>query len=166
MSKRVRHEGAQLADIEAVYRSRFCDFLQTAVAIVGDADAARDAVQEAFAKAVRARSDFRGKGTLEGWLWRILVNTARDTRPPARSPFAEVESAAWNGGHRDVEEMALRVVLARLPERQRLVVFLRYFADLDHARIAEALDIRPGTVAATLNHAHASLRRQLEEVLP
>ena len=166
MSKRMRHEGARLADIEAVYRSRFCDFLQTAVAIVGDADAARDAVQEAFAKAVRARSDFRGKGTLEGWLWRILVNTARDTRPPARSAFAEVESAAWNGGHRDVEEMALRVALARLPERQRLVVFLRYFADLDHARIAEALDIRPGTVAATLNHAHASLRRQLEEVLP
>jgi RNA polymerase sigma factor (sigma-70 family) len=166
MSTRMPHEGARLADIEAVYRSRFCDFLQTAVAIVGDADAARDAVQEAFAKAVRARSDFRGKGTLEGWLWRILVNTARDTRPPARSAFAEVDSAACNGGHRDVEEMALRVALARLPERQRLVVFLRYFADLDHASIAEALDIRPGTVAATLNHAHTSLRRQLEEVLP
>jgi RNA polymerase sigma-70 factor (ECF subfamily) len=166
MSRRVRHEGARLSDIEAVYRSRFRDFLQTAVAIVGDADAARDAVQESFAKAVRARSDFRGKGTLEGWLWRILVNTARDVRPTGRPVFDEFEAAAWNGGHRDVEEMAVRLVIARLPERQRLVVFLRYFADLDHARIAEALDIRPGTVAATLNQAHARLRRQLQEVLP
>jgi sigma-70-like protein len=47
-------------------------------------------------------------------------------------------------------------VVAELPERQRLVVFLRYFADLDHARIAEALEIRPGTVAATLHAAHGS----------
>jgi RNA polymerase sigma factor (sigma-70 family) len=166
MSTRMRNEGARLAEIEAVYRSRFRDFLQTAVAILGDDDAARDAVQEAFAKAVRARFDFRGRGSLEGWLWRILVNTARDARPTGRPVFAEVEGAAWNGGHRDVEEMALRLLLARLPERQRLVVFLRYFADLDHAGIAEALGIRPGTVAATLNHAHAALRRQLEEVSP
>lgn len=166
MSMRVQHEGAQLADIEAIYRSRFRDFLQTAVAIAGDADAGRDAVQEAFAKAVRARSDFRGKGTLEGWLWRILVNTARDVRQTRRPLVGEVEAAAWNGGHRDVEHTALRLLLARLPERQRLVVFLRYFADLDHARIAEALDIRPGTVAATLNQAHAALRRQLQEVSP
>ena len=60
----------------------------------------------------------------------------------------------------------MRQVLAELPERQRLVVFLRYFADLEHARIAEALGIRPGTVAATLNAAHAALRRRLEEVTP
>jgi len=51
-----------------------------------------------------------------------------------------------------------------LPERQRLVVFLRYYADLDYSAIAEALEISPGTVAATLNSARASLRSVLEEV--
>jgi RNA polymerase sigma factor (sigma-70 family) len=54
--------------------------------------------------------------------------------------------------------------LARLPERQRLVLFLRYFADLPYDAIADALEISPGTVAATLNAAHQSLRRWLEEV--
>jgi DNA-directed RNA polymerase specialized sigma24 family protein len=54
--------------------------------------------------------------------------------------------------------------LAERPERQRLAVFLRYFADLDHAAIAEALEMRPGTVAATPHAAHATLRRRLEEV--
>jgi len=53
-----------------------------------------------------------------------------------------------------------------LPERQRLVLFLRYYADLDYAEIARALGIRRGTVSATLNQAHASLRPMLaEEVL-
>ena len=54
--------------------------------------------------------------------------------------------------------------LVRLPERQRLVLFLRYFADLPYEAIADALEISPGTVAATLNAAHRSLRRRLQEV--
>jgi RNA polymerase sigma factor (sigma-70 family) len=54
--------------------------------------------------------------------------------------------------------------LAALPERQRLVVFLRYFADLGYAEIAQLLGIEVGTVSATLHAAHAALRSQLEEV--
>jgi len=61
---------------------------------------------------------------------------------------------------RDAE---LRVALAHLPERQRTAVFLRYYADLDYAAIGEALGIRTGTVAATLNAAHAALHTELEE---
>jgi RNA polymerase sigma-70 factor (ECF subfamily) len=163
-----RPHGAELAEIEAVYRSRFPVFVRIAAAIVGDADTGRDAVQDAFAQAIRRRGDFRREGTLEGWLWRILVNVARSRR---RSDLAAATSwrfddrtTSWNGGHADPEVAAFRALLAQLPERQRLVVFLRYFADLDHARIAEALDIRPGTVGATLNAAHAALRRRLEEV--
>jgi DNA-directed RNA polymerase specialized sigma24 family protein len=49
-----------------------------------------------------------------------------------------------------------------LPERQRLVLFLRYYADLDYHTIATALEIADGTVAATLNAAHTTLRKQLE----
>ncbi len=54
--------------------------------------------------------------------------------------------------------------IARLPERQRLAVFLRYYADLDYRSIGAALEIEPGTVSATLSAAHSALRRQLEEV--
>jgi len=165
----MRHpRGAELNEIEAVYRNRFPVLVRTAAAIVGDAEAARDAVQDAFAQAVRRKADFRGEGTLEGWLWRILVNVARSRRrsalAAATSPRFDEGTVSWNGGHADPEAAAVRALLAQLPERQRLVVFLRYFADLDHARIAEALDIRPGTVGATLNAAHAALRRRLEEV--
>ena len=53
----------------------------------------------------------------------------------------------------------------RLPERQRLVVFLRYYADLDYRTIGQAAGIASGTVAATLSAAHASLRLDLEEAL-
>ena len=52
-------------------------------------------------------------------------------------------------------------MIADLPERQRLVLFLRYYADLDYRQIADALGIRRGTVGATLNQAHAALRPML-----
>jgi DNA-directed RNA polymerase specialized sigma24 family protein len=45
-----------------------------------------------------------------------------------------------------------------------MAVFLRYYAGMSYEQIAEVLEVRPGTVAASLNAAHATLRRQLEEV--
>jgi RNA polymerase sigma factor (sigma-70 family) len=57
----------------------------------------------------------------------------------------------------------LRAVVAALPERQRLVLFLRYYADLEYESIAAAMEVAPGTVGATLSQAHANLRRRLEE---
>ena len=52
--------------------------------------------------------------------------------------------------------------LELLTERQREIVFLHYYADLDYAAIAEALAISPGTVGATLNAARQALRAALE----
>jgi RNA polymerase sigma-B factor len=56
----------------------------------------------------------------------------------------------------------VRALIGALPERQRLALFLRYYADLDYAAIAAVLGIKPGTVAATLSAAYAALRRELE----
>jgi len=157
----IGRRGASLDDLEALYRSRFEVFARVAASVTGDSERARDAVQEAFATAVRKRGSFRGEGPLEAWVWRIVLNAARsDVR---RSTLAVVvgEPASSNGHpERDAE---LRVALALLPEQQRTVVFLRYYADLDYMAIGEALDIRTGTVAATLNAAHATLRTRLEE---
>ena len=58
----------------------------------------------------------------------------------------------------------MRGAIDGLPARQRLIVFLRYYADLDYATIAGALEIAPGTVGAALHAAHNSVRKQLEEV--
>jgi len=111
---------------------------------------------------VRKRGSFRGEGPLEAWIWRIVLNAARsDARRSI--PAVDYDEAASANGHpeRDAE---LRVVLARLPERQRTAVFLRYYADLDYVAIGEALGISTGTVAATLNSAHTALRSRLQEV--
>lgn len=150
-----------MADLELLYRQRYPAFLRVARATVRDEAAAADAVHDAFVQAVRNRRSFRGEGTLEAWVWRMVVNASRKRRrDPAERALAEADVAELNrNGFGD----PVRAAAAALPERQRLVLFLRYYADLDYASIAAALAITEGTVGATLNAAHAALRGSLEE---
>lgn len=157
----LRSRGASLDDLEQVYRREFDRFVRTAAALAGDVEAGRDAVQEAFASAVRNREQFRGEGPLDAWLWRAVVTRAHNERR-RRSPVA-VEAAEPGDAYSE-PDAALRAAVSALPERQRHVLFLRYFADLDYRSIGRALGIKPGTVSATLNQAHAALRSQLQEV--
>jgi RNA polymerase sigma factor (sigma-70 family) len=154
---------ALAATIEAAYRARASEFLRVATAIVGNREGGRDAVQEALARTFARRATFRGSGPVEAWLWKAVVNAARNVR--ARSPLVAEAPSTDAIAHDAVDEQrdAVRAAVAALPERQRLALFLRYYADLDYAAIAAALGVRRGTVSATLNHAHEALRAVLDE---
>lgn len=152
--------GATAREIEDVYRRDFERFLRVAWSLVSDEEAAYDVVQDAFARALRHRRRFDRRGPLEAWIWRTVVNAAR-TRRPRVEPVAPASSNGGGGPH---ESTRLGALVAALPERQRLAVFLRYYADLDYATVAEVMDVSSGTVGATLNAARESLRRQLREV--
>jgi RNA polymerase sigma-70 factor (ECF subfamily) len=153
---------ASSAEIEAIYRARFRAFLFSVTALLGDGEAALDVVQDGFALALRRRMSFRREGSLEAWLWRIVLNVARDRRRSRWRPEPFMQLESFGDANEPSDE--LRAALLALPERQRLAVFLRYYADLSYREIAEVLGVRAGTVAASLNAAHAALRRNLEEV--
>jgi len=157
-----RTEQTRLHELERLYESRFPQFVRVAQAVVGDRESALDAVQDAFANVVRARSSFRGEGSLEAWVWRAVVNAARTSMRCRQLTIVAAEP------DEDIELPAaspeLAPLVAALPERQRLVVFLRYYADLDYRSIGSVLGIEVGTVSATLASAHAAIRRGLEEV--
>jgi RNA polymerase sigma-70 factor, ECF subfamily len=158
------------AEIEALYRRRYGKFLRVAVATLRDEQLAEEAVQEGFVRALRHQRRFDARGSLEGWLWRIVVNEARRRRSiEQRGPLSHLQvlessplTPSDSNGHRD--SGALEAIIVTLPERQRIALFLRYYADLDYQTIATVLGVESGTVAATLHAAHAALRRQLLEV--
>ena len=148
--------------MERLYRQGYPRYVRVATAITREPEAAAEAVQEAFARALRHRRSFRGDAPLEAWLWRVVVNEAkRRAAAPVTVTTAVAEPAA-NG--MPPEQAAVRALIAALPERQRLAVFLRYYADLDYRTIGEALEIETGTVSATLAAAHRSLRESIERV--
>jgi RNA polymerase sigma factor (sigma-70 family) len=150
--------------LESLYSERYGEFVRAATAILGSELAGIDAVQEAFARALARLDTFEGRGPLAGWVWRIVINTARSATRSMETPTERLEPSANGSSTAVVEDSSsLRQAISALPERQRLAVFLRYYADLDYRGIAEALEIEVGTVSATLNAAHERLR-QLQEV--
>ena len=142
--------------LEQLYRDRYRSFRDILAGVVGSHELAREVVQEAFARALREQRKFRGEGSLEAWGWKIALNIALKTRRDLAREWAldeeyEASSTAV------VPDRDVRAAVRALPPRRRLVVFLRYFADLSYAEIAEIAGISEGTVAATLAQAHNEL---------
>ena len=98
---------------------------------------------------------------MQAWVWKIALRQALGLR-------IEFADANLNGvlDPKLVEpayDPALVTALRDLPPRRRLIVFLRYFADLSYGEIAEVVGVSEGTVAATLAQARAALRTVLTE---
>jgi len=142
--------------------------LRVAYIICGSSAEAEDALQEGLLKAYRAFGGFRSDSPVRPWLVRIVANEARNRRRAAgrRVRLAERAAAlpATTGAEpdatvlADLDAGALLDALRRLDERDRTVVALRYFAGLNEAEMAVAMDCPAGTVKSRLSRALTRLR--------
>ena len=164
----------------ALTRAHVDGAFRLAWAILGATADAEDAVQDAFALAWRKRSSLREPGNFDAWFGKILVNVCRERlRARARSRVREVAVApagAEDSGHDAVSErpspagpdIGLRVTvggaLAGLDPDHRIVVVLRYWADLTVDEIAERVGVPAGTVKSRLHYALRALAPSLEDV--
>ena len=150
----------QTRAIEDVYARRYLRFRNALAAVTGSYELAHDAVQESFARALAGRRGYRGEGPLEAWIWKIALRVALDMRRrPVEEPLLDAFEPEIPEPELDDE---LAAALRTLSPRRRLIVFLRYVADLDYASIAEACEISEGTVAATLAQAKTALASSLD----
>jgi RNA polymerase sigma-70 factor (ECF subfamily) len=154
----------QTRKIEDVYSRRYQSFRGALAGIVGSYELAHDVVQESFARALKNRAGFRGDGPLEAWIWKIALRVAYEMRGQANEvELADAFEPELPQSERDEK---LAAALKELPPRRRLVVFLRYVADLDYREIARVCEISEGTVAATLAQAKAALAESLDSLNP
>ncbi|HXG43299.1 MAG TPA: sigma-70 family RNA polymerase sigma factor [Gemmatimonadales bacterium] len=142
-------------------------------AVLRHPDDADDAAQDAFLSAWRRLGRFDPGRPLGPWLVRIAVNAARDLgrrqRLRSAEPLPEGQPAPAPAPDQAADRALLRerlaAALAKLPERQRLVVLLFDGEGYSHAEIAELVGAPPGTVRSDLFHARRALRDALGSVL-
>jgi len=151
---------ASREELETLYRERYLGFRRALAAITGSYEIAHDVVQEAFARALRQRHTYRGDAPVGAWVWGIALRVAREERRySGPAPLDEVIEADLTEPAHDPE---LRDALRALPPRKRLIVFLRYFADMSYREIAAVCEISEGTVAASIAQSRASIAAALE----
>jgi RNA polymerase sigma factor (sigma-70 family) len=156
--------GTQRPDFAEFYREAKDECLFAVLVSVGDRDTAQDLVAEAFARAWASWPAVSRHPAPAAWVVRTALNAGvsrwrRRRREVAVPDLALVaDGPATAGAADDCVDPRIMAALLRLPARQRQVVALRLFLDLDTERTARVLGIAPGTVQAHLGRAMAALR--------
>ena len=127
---------------------------------------ADDLVQEAFLRAYRSLSSFRGESLFRTWLVRILMNLAVNSRKGRLQPGGPADLEAQPGKETGALEVTLRHQVRRavdgLPPRQKQVLILKVYEGLKFAEVAEAAGMSVGTAKATFFQAVRRLRSRLD----
>jgi RNA polymerase sigma-70 factor (sigma-E family) len=151
-------------EFEEYASARGQDLVRLGFTVSGDYQRAEDLAQIALMQAFRTWRRVRRADDPHNYVRRILVNSYLSmTR---RRSFSEAPAAELDVD-RTVPDPATGIVnsddlwraLATLSARERVVLVLRYYQDMDDRTIADVLGIKPSTVRATASRALASLRR-------
>ncbi len=153
------HQQDEFADF---YRASKDSCLRAVAAVVGDRKLAEEQVAEGFTRAWAAWAKVRTHPCPRAWVTRTALNlgVSRWRRLRREVPLADYDAAA-PARQADGVDPDLIAALRQLPARQREVLALRIFLDLDTETTAKVIGIAPGTVMAHMSRAIAALRRDL-----
>jgi len=142
------------------------------IRLTGDPHAAEDVMQEALLRAARAWQGLRRADRFTAWLTRIVVNVFRDrlSRAGAGEPLPDdlsdgrAEDPAAAAAADETEALVARAV-SQLPPRQREVLILTVYEQLDAREVADLLDLSIENVRTNLHYARRQLQRRLATLL-
>jgi RNA polymerase sigma factor (sigma-70 family) len=156
----VSNEQAEFAEF---FQASWEPCLRAVVAVVGSPTRAEDQVAEAFARAWTSWRKVSHHPAPQAWVVRTALNTGASwwRRRGRELPLADHELTASGGLGGGGLDNTLLTALWSLPPRQREVIALRIFLDLDTGTIARQLGIEAGTVRMHLSRGVAALRREL-----
>jgi RNA polymerase sigma-70 factor (ECF subfamily) len=186
--------GAEQSDLELVRRAQHNErgafdllvlkyqhkVIKLVARLLRDPTEAEDVAQEAFVKAYRALGSFRGDSAFYTWLYRIAVNTARNSiasrqrRPldyEAELSESEQNNVAARLKHDDTPEatvlseeirQTVNSAIEQLPEDLRTAIVLREIEGLSYEEIAAAMDCPVGTVRSRIFRAREAIDRALK----
>ena len=141
-----------------------------ATQILGNADDAADAVQDALTAALGRPGAYDArKGPLKPWFLRMVRNRCIDLlrrRKPTDNRVDEIVDSAKSpaqAAEDDDRDRVVKMALAALDADQRQIIVLRDYMDLPYAEIADVLNIAPGTVMSRLHRARVALGKAYRE---
>lgn len=152
---------------------RYQDYVyNVCLGILGNPDDARDGAQDAFLLVYRKAGEFRAQAAFSTWLYRVTVNVCvGQLRKRPRGATASLEDetvreiadeqpAPWDGLAREVDERAVRDIVAALPVDYRTVLVLRYFQSLSYEEMVDVLGYTLGQVKIKLHRARRAFARE------
>ena len=154
---------------EMLYRRYANTMYNLCLIYESDRDSAKDILQEAFIKIFRNIDSYNNKGSLKGWIKRIITNTAIDNYRKKNNesqfisidkidqPFSEDE---YLTSIINTEDIICQV--KRLPDGARMIFQLHAIEGYSHKEIADLLNISEGTSKSQINRAKQLLQQWID----
>lgn len=156
---------------EILYRKYAIKMYGICLSYAGDRELAQDMLQEAYIKIFNKIKEFKSEGSLEGWIRRIVSNTAIDhLRQKSRmqnyiSDKEEIkEDVKEADGLENLKTQDILSQVAKLPDGARIVFNLYALEGYTHKEIAQKLDINEGTSKSQFNRARKLLMTWLNKL--
>jgi RNA polymerase sigma-70 factor (sigma-E family) len=164
---RVRAEvGGRRPNLAELYERSAPSAVRLAYLLTGDRSVAEDITQDAFIRVSGRLAHLREGGAFDAYLRRAVVNLAKNhfRRLSVERAFLDrARPTTTTRGHEQpvVDREATMAALARLPQRQRAAIVLRFYEDLSEDAIAQILRCRNGTVRSLVTRGVRSLRADI-----
>jgi len=168
-----RARDGDVAALDSLIRRHYELAYRVALSVVRDPDVASDVVQDAFVKAARGLSGYRGDSPFLGWLATIVKNEARTAlrsvgrrNEAALDVVAPVAASGSSPAERTVlrdEARRVRRLVDRLPEKQRLAVELRIDQGLSFREVGEVIGSSEGSARVNYHHGITKVRTWMTE---
>lgn len=146
--------------------------LAVCVRYMNNKEAAEDVLQDGFVKVFNKLKDFKQEGSLEGWIRKIMVNTAYDQLRKQKNQLGDVSTDDVSFKINDHAPLATDHLMAEdlmklvqaLPDGYRIVFNMFAIEGYSHAEIAETLGVSENTSKSQYSRARAYLRDKLEKL--
>lgn len=160
---------------QALYKQLYSPMMSVCYRYASRPEDSKDLLQEGFIKVFQKIDRFNFKGSLQGWIRRIMVNNAIDHYRKTKNKFAMSETLveaekipdepvdeSWVS---EVDAKDLLLCVQQLSPRYRTVFSMYVLDGFTHAEIAEELKISEGTSKSNLAKAKMNLRKMIVEKL-
>ncbi len=165
----IREDAASQKEVFTRYSSRMLGVCHRYARTSADAE---DILQDAFIKVFNKIGQFKFEGSFEGWIRKIVVNTALKKYSLMRyekelnglENVKESDNAEDPSAYSHLSQKDLMVLINSLPDGYRMIFNLHVIEGYQHEEIAEMLGIQPGTSRSQLVKARNMLQKQIMEL--
>jgi RNA polymerase sigma factor (sigma-70 family) len=156
-------------DQELLYRRHAAKLYAVCLQYSGNDEEARDILQDGFIKIFENLANYKHEGSFEGWIRRIIVNTALEKYREKHSLYRvddiddipEPDADPYNEDYSGLEAGDLLDIIRELPPKYRMVFNLFAIEGYSHKEIGKMVNISEGTSKSNLSRARAILQRRV-----
>jgi len=156
-------------DQELLYRRHAAKLFAVCMQYSGNDEEARDILQEGFIKIFENLVHYKHEGSFEGWMRRIVVNTALEKyrnkhnlyRVDDIDQIQELDAAPDNDDYSGLDASDLMEIIRELPPKYRMVFNLYAIEGYSHKEISSMVNISEGTSKSNLSRARVILQRRV-----